>query len=156
MKKNQKNWFFLLTSFYMSVIIALTVAKEQRHSFLTAQVRKEIEQARCWKKNERLEIAGLCSDDWLHFFSVFYKADSNQFNKNRMLGSDFLWSNHYPSGYWNNHGEFDPGSERTLAARLKHASRAGDGSLLPLRAADWWVTRGWRTLRTGIAPRNRR
>ena len=22
-----------------------------------------------------------------------------------------------------NHGEFDPGSERTLAARLKHASR---------------------------------
>ena len=25
----------------------------------------------------------------------------------------------------NNHGEFDPGSERTLAARLKHASRAG-------------------------------
>ena len=36
-----------------------------------------------------------------------------------------------------NHGEFDPGSERTLAARLKHASRAGDGSLLPLRAADW-------------------
>ena len=30
-----------------------------------------------------------------------------------------------PSGPWNNHGEFDPGSERTLAARLKHASRAG-------------------------------
>jgi len=47
----------------MSVIIALTVAKEQRHSFLTAQGRKEIEQARFWKKNERLEIAGFCSDD---------------------------------------------------------------------------------------------
>ena len=29
-----------------------------------------------------------------------------------------------PRGNWNNHGEFDPGSERTLAARLKHASRA--------------------------------
>ena len=28
-----------------------------------------------------------------------------------------------PSGLRNNHGEFDPGSERTLAARLKHASR---------------------------------
>ena len=27
-------------------------------------------------------------------------------------------------GPMNNHGEFDPGSERTLAARLKHASRA--------------------------------
>ena len=26
------------------------------------------------------------------------------------------------------HGEFDPGSERTLAARLKHASRAARGS----------------------------
>ena len=24
-----------------------------------------------------------------------------------------------------NHGEFDPGSERTLAARFKHASRTG-------------------------------
>ena len=47
----------------MSVIIALTVAKQQRHSFLTAQGRKEIEQARFWKKNERLEIAGFCSDD---------------------------------------------------------------------------------------------
>ena len=28
-----------------------------------------------------------------------------------------------------NHGEFDPGSERTLAARLKHASRAARGVL---------------------------
>ena len=37
----------------------------------------------------------------------------------------------------NNHGEFDPGSERTLAARLKHASRTGTGSLLPARVADW-------------------
>ena len=36
-----------------------------------------------------------------------------------------------------NDGEFDPGSERTLAARLKHASRAGGGRLRPLRAADW-------------------
>ena len=34
-------------------------------------------------------------------------------------------------------GEFDPGSERTLAARLKHASRAGFPSLLGMRAADW-------------------
>ena len=42
-----------------------------------------------------------------------------------------------PSGDWNNHGEFDPGSERTLAARLKHASRAASCSLLQPRAADW-------------------
>jgi hypothetical protein len=28
-----------------------------------------------------------------------------------------------------NHGEFDPGSERTLAARFKHASRTGLGVL---------------------------
>ena len=26
------------------------------------------------------------------------------------------------------HGEFDPGSERTLAARFKHASRTVEGS----------------------------
>ena len=30
---------------------------------------------------------------------------------------------HYGAGF--NNGEFDPGSERTLAARFKHASRAG-------------------------------
>ena len=34
--------------------------------------------------------------------------------------------------YENNHGEFDPGSERTLAARLKHASRTVRGELAPL------------------------
>ena len=28
-----------------------------------------------------------------------------------------------------NNGEFDPGSERTLAARFKHASRTGTGVL---------------------------
>ena len=35
-----------------------------------------------------------------------------------------MMENLSPSGLRNNHGEFDPGSERTLAARLKHASRA--------------------------------
>ena len=34
-----------------------------------------------------------------------------------------IYGNLGPSGLENNHGEFDPGSERTLAARLKHASR---------------------------------
>ena len=37
----------------------------------------------------------------------------------------------------NNDGEFDPGSERTLAARLKHASRTVRESLLSPRVADW-------------------
>ena len=32
----------------------------------------------------------------------------------------------------NNHGEFDPGSERTLAARLKHASRTARLVLAPI------------------------
>ena len=32
-------------------------------------------------------------------------------------------------GTGDNHGEFDPGSERTLAARLKHASRTARGRL---------------------------
>ena len=34
--------------------------------------------------------------------------------------------------YENNHGEFDPGSERTLAARLKHASRTAREKLASL------------------------
>ena len=33
--------------------------------------------------------------------------------------------------YEYNHGEFDPGSERTLAARLKHASRTAKEGLAP-------------------------
>ena len=33
-------------------------------------------------------------------------------------------------------GEFDPGSERTLAARLKHASRAAAGASACRRAAN--------------------
>ena len=37
--------------------------------------------------------------------------------------------------------EFDPGSGRTLAARLTHASRAEIESLLSWSAADGWVTR---------------
>ena len=37
-----------------------------------------------------------------------------------------------PPGARDNHGEFDPGSERTLAARLKHASRTARGELAPL------------------------
>ena len=37
-----------------------------------------------------------------------------------------------PSGLRNNHGEFDPGSERTLAARLKHASRTAREKLASL------------------------
>lgn len=42
------------------------------------------------------------------------------------------------------YGEFDPGSERTLAAGLTHASWAGliGSLLLIMRAAHWWVTRG--------------
>ena len=40
-------------------------------------------------------------------------------------------------GFGNNHGEFDPGSERTLAARLKHASRTGSTRLRVVRVADW-------------------
>ena len=34
------------------------------------------------------------------------------------------------------HGEFDPGSERTLAARFKHASRTVVGCLHPMRVAN--------------------
>ena len=44
-----------------------------------------------------------------------------------------------------NDGEFDPGSERTLAARLKHASRAGGGALAPPESgglvSSAWTTR---------------
>ena len=47
-------------------------------------------------------------------------------------------------GDWNNHGEFDPGSERTLAARLKHASRAAGRLRAPESGglvSSAWVTR---------------
>ena len=43
----------------------------------------------------------------------------------------------------NNHGEFDPGSERTLAARLKHASRMVGEACFPENGglvSNTWVT----------------
>ena len=41
----------------------------------------------------------------------------------------------------NNHGEFDPGSERTLAARLNHASRAvGSNAESGGLVSNTWVT----------------
>ena len=40
-----------------------------------------------------------------------------------------------PPGARDNHGEFDPGSERTLAARLKHASRTERKGLAP--SLEW-------------------
>ena len=54
-----------------------------------------------------------------------------------------------PSGLRINHGEFDPGSERTLAARLKHASRTARKELAP--------SLEWRTgeERVGDAPSGR-
>ena len=46
-------------------------------------------------------------------------------------------------GLMNNHGEFDPGSERTLAARLKHASRMAGEACFPENGglvSNTWVT----------------
>ena len=54
-----------------------------------------------------------------------------------MRGRGEMQRSSAPRGRLSHHGEFDPGSERTLAARLKHASRAGSGRLRPVRAADW-------------------
>ena len=60
-----------------------------------------------------------------------------KFHERKIMEREKLEMNLCPKGLRIHHGEFDPGSERTLAARLKHASRAGTGSLLPARAADW-------------------
>ena len=57
-----------------------------------------------------------CSQEWLA-----HKSSFNKVKANLMLLS---WYQMPFKGVWNNNnGEFDPGSERTLAARLKHASR---------------------------------
>ena len=55
---------------------------------------------------------------------------SYQFSKKSiiLLGFDLFVKILRPSGLGYNHGEFDPGSERTLAARLKHASRTNGPS----------------------------
>ena len=41
----------------------------------------------------------------------------------------------WPQGQVLYHGEFDPGSERTLAARFKHASRTA--RLVAILALEW-------------------
>ena len=47
-------------------------------------------------------------------------------------------------------GEFDPGSERTLAAWIRHASRTKQQCLV----AQGWGTREWLTRKFGTAPGN--
>ena len=51
-------------------------------------------------------------------------------------------------------GEFDPGSGRTLAARLTHASRTRRGASAPWRVANGCVTREQPASETGITQGN--
>src|ERR1700694_3436260 len=51
-------------------------------------------------------------------------------------------------------GEFDPGSGRTLAARLTHASRARTGASVPGTAANGCVTREQPAPKTGTSRGN--
>src|SRR6187551_1978816 len=55
----------------------------------------------------------------------------------------------------NLYGEFDPGSGRTLAARLKHASRTVNRASARESVANGCVTRGQPAPDTGITPGNR-
>ena len=52
-------------------------------------------------------------------------------------------------------GEFDPGSGRTLAVRLIHASRTVNGASAPGSVANGCVTRGQPAPDPGITPGNR-
>ena len=63
-------------------------------------------------------------------------------NRNYFRSSDRVFYN----------GEFDPGSERTLAARFKHASRAGSRSNLVEsggRVSNTWII--WPTVWDSLA-----
>src|SRR5439155_12045368 len=61
-----------------------------------------------------------------------------------------------PSGRTSDlYGEFDPGSGRTLAARLTHASRTVNGASAPGSVANGCVTRGQPAPDPGITPGNR-
>jgi hypothetical protein len=51
------------------------------------------------------------------------EAEQFLFSAIRREGIERLMKKSSAERLMNNHGEFDPGSERTLAARLKHASR---------------------------------
>src|SRR5262249_21712773 len=53
------------------------------------------------------------------------------------------------------YGGFDPGSGRTLAARLTHASRTVNGASAPGSVANGCVTRGQPAPDPGITPGNR-
>src|SRR6186997_2029749 len=55
----------------------------------------------------------------------------------------------------NLYGEFDPGSGRTLAARLTHASRTVNRASARESVANGCVTRGQPAPDTGITPGNR-
>ena len=55
---------------------------------------------------------------------------------------------------YNYHKEFDPGSGRTLAARLTHASRTEILASVNILVADGWVTREQPASKNGIASGN--
>ena len=69
-------------------------------------------------------------------FLIVERTASNSVRNRKGYGFRFLvvWIL-APSGAGDNHGEFDPGSERTLAARLKHASRTARKGLAP--SLEW-------------------
>ena len=69
-------------------------------------------------------------------FLIVERTASNSVKNRKSYGFRFLvvWIL-APSGAGDNHGEFDPGSERTLAARLKHASRTARKGLAP--SLEW-------------------
>ena len=71
-------------------------------------------------KDKQSQYVSIEKENWRRIF----RQPENQFLK-KWIGTGSRNENLWPSGLRIYHGEFDPGSERTLAARLKHASRTG-------------------------------
>ena len=107
--------------------------EEMRYSSASAK-RERGEYEAPWKLNSRQERI---NDPWNSRKRINFGLT---ITKNVSVWSERI-KRYWPKGEYTTTKEFDPGSGRTLAARLTHASRTGERSLLLELVADGWVTR---------------
>ena len=104
----------------------------------------------CWRERHSVTKTSLIFENWTT--SEYWSCLQDQ-QMRFLISSDSKWANRSFQYFI---GEFDPGSGRTLAACLIHASRADlkRSLLLWWLAADGWVTRRQPALKLGTTTGN--
>ena len=117
---------------------------------------KRFQKKHLTKRNECGKIIKSLEERW--FFENWTVQRTNQADVRGSNTEQWIWARQEINRAKRTiyHGEFDPGSGRTLAACLTHASRTrGEGSLLLSNlVANGWVTRKQPAFRMGTTDGN--